>query len=70
MHKRKCSVCHHTGHDKRRHRKKNPEFRTGPGGVIYPLRGTSGWGGHYSRRAAGEKPAKVHRGLLATERRK
>lgn len=34
--------------------KKNPQFRTRPGGGVYPLRGSTGWGGEYSPRAAGE----------------
>lgn len=39
--------------------KKNPQFRTGPGGVVYPLRGSTGWGGDYSPRKAREAPGEA-----------
>ena len=47
MKRRKCSICHLPGHDRRSHEKRNPQFRMTASGVRYPIRGTDGPGGKY-----------------------
>ena len=38
MKRRHCGICGLPGHDRRAHDRRNPEFTTGPNGVVHPIR--------------------------------